>query len=186
MLSSVQVPRTAYARQGCKVCWYFTLNSLSSLFPIFVRGLLAGHLRSIEASASGSFRLLVSNVRQYHVFLVVYAVSHAGRIHTSLQAVTKAVYNLADLMALCHHAQFLGSPPSKFTIRSMHLERNTWKLVLGGAATNFSSGSTRALMINRTCASISKKQRTGLLIRHSQKARPHGFNSTRRLPLVAS
>jgi hypothetical protein len=109
-LSPVQVPLTAYVRQDYKVCWYSTLNTLSPLFPIFVGGLLTVTSGATKYPHRVDFGFSLTAYIGIMVFLVVYAISVPGAFPHPHRLLPRQFYSLADLMAFCHQARFLGSP----------------------------------------------------------------------------
>jgi Protein of unknown function (DUF3433) len=105
-LSPLQVPLTAYDKKHYKVSWYSTLNTISPLFPIFVGGLLtvSGDKERVtfDFSLSAYIGIMVS--------LILYSISLPWAFPHPHRLLPRQFYSMADLMAFCHQARFLGSP----------------------------------------------------------------------------
>jgi hypothetical protein len=109
-LSPVQVPLTAYVRGDYNVCWYSTLNTLSPLFPIFVGGLLTVTSGETKYPHRVEFSFSLTAYIGIMVFLLIYAISVPSAFPHPHRLLPRQFYSLADLMAFCHQARFLGSP----------------------------------------------------------------------------
>jgi len=105
-LSPLQVPLTAYDKGHYMVSWYSTLNTISPLFPIFVGGLLtvSGDDKRVRFSFSLSAYIGIM------VSLVLYSISLPWAFPHPRRLLPRQFHSMADLMAFCHQARFLGSP----------------------------------------------------------------------------
>ncbi len=114
-VSPLQVPLTAWDKGHYKVCIYSTLSTLSPLFPIFVGGLLT--VTTEETYDRVNFQFSLSAYMDIVVSLALYLILLPTAMPGAYRILPRQLYNLADLMAMCHESKFMASPHLDITDR---------------------------------------------------------------------